>query len=221
MNTARRLKDFMALDSGTEDGLSRKLSRPPNLPAAIAKDEKTSTDRRCYLVSCRDGESSLLRLISTIKKLADPGHSFNVVVDPDSKDSETVFIDGDGSDRINSVVNFPSDSDFIGVLLSNINTIRWICNGAIPDEDDPNRETDDPVETLKVVRTSCDTLLDGAEYDFGRPARDTLRKIVEFCDNATTVPDERQEDVIKHIKSYCLDELRRKELAVSKGVLKK
>lgn len=221
MNTTKALKDFMALDSDTEDGLSRKLSRPMNPPVAIAKDEKTRTDRRCYLVSCRDGEGSLLRLINAIKKLANPGHSFSVVVDPDSKDSETVFIDGDGSDRINSVVNFPSDSDFIGVLLSNVNTIRWICNGAIPDEDDPNRETDDPVETLKVVRTSCDTLLDGAEYDFGRPARDTLRKIVEFCDNATNVPAENPKDIIEHIKSYCLNELRCKELAVSKGVPRK
>lgn len=221
MNTARRLKDFMALNSGTEDGLSRKLSRPLNPPVAVAKDEKTHTDRRTYLVSCRDGEGSLLRLISTIKKLANPGHSFSVVVDPNSKDSETVFIDGDGSDHIGSVVNFPSDSDFIGVLLSNVNTIRWICNGAIPDEDDPDRETDDPVETLKVIRTSCDTLLDGAEYDFGRPARDTLKKIVEFCDNATNVPDEKQEDIIKHIKSYCLNELKRKELAVAKGVQRK
>lgn len=189
--------------------------------SSVALDEKTSTDRRCYLVSCRDGEGSLLLLINAIRKLANRGHSFNVVVDPDSKDSETVFIDGDGSDHIGSVANLPANSDFIGVLLSNVNTIRWICNGAIPSEEDPDRETDDPIETLKVIRTSCDTLLDGSEYDFGRPARDTLRQIVAFCDNADNVPDEKLKDIIKHIKSYCLNELKRKELAVSKGVQEK
>lgn len=49
------------------------------------------------VVNVRDLENSLLRLIDYIQKTAGPGHSFDVVVDPeDSEYKKSFFIDGDG-----------------------------------------------------------------------------------------------------------------------------
>jgi len=137
-----------------------------------------------------------------------------VVVDPGAKDKKTVFIDGDGSDRINSIVTFPGNSDLVGILLSNFNTLRWICSGAIPNEDNPDKVVDDPIEALKTIRTSCDALLDGHKYDFGSPTKEILKQIISFCENKEVKPNENSEDIVERIKSYCEHQLERKESAM-------
>jgi hypothetical protein len=42
-------------------------------------------------------------LLMCLKNTAGPGHSFSIVVDPDSDAPETFGMDGDGSDHIRSI----------------------------------------------------------------------------------------------------------------------
>lgn len=52
-------------------------------------------------VKCVDLDRSLERLLEYIKKNGNGGHSFSIIVDPDSKDrTERFGWDGDGSDCI-------------------------------------------------------------------------------------------------------------------------
>jgi hypothetical protein len=49
-------------------------------------------------VKLRDPDNELIQLIEYIKVCAAPGHSFDVVVDPDSIEGrKSFFMDGDGS----------------------------------------------------------------------------------------------------------------------------
>jgi hypothetical protein len=50
-----------------------------------------------------DDDNSLLKLLQDIKQCSDPGHSFNVVVDPGDPGETHVNIDGDGAFRIVSI----------------------------------------------------------------------------------------------------------------------
>lgn len=55
-------------------------------------------------IEVRDGDSQLLQLIEYIRILAAPGHSFDVIVDPDSSENRrSFFMDGDGSFYIKNV----------------------------------------------------------------------------------------------------------------------
>ncbi len=55
-------------------------------------------------VLLRDPENSLVKLIEYIRRTAGPGHSFEVVVDPDmSEYRKSFFMDGDGSFSIRDV----------------------------------------------------------------------------------------------------------------------
>ncbi len=56
-----------------------------------------------YIVSCRDGEGSLKRLIEYIGTNGNTGHSFSIVVDPGSDGEKSFGWDGDGRDYIKSV----------------------------------------------------------------------------------------------------------------------
>jgi hypothetical protein len=51
-----------------------------------------------------DDEDSLERMLNAIKECSDPGHSFDVVVDPDGTEEEggnlSFGIDGDGAFRL-------------------------------------------------------------------------------------------------------------------------
>lgn len=61
-------------------------------------------DLTTYIVTCKDGEGSLKRLIEYIGTNGNTGHSFNIVVDPGSDSEESFGWDGDGRDYIKSVV---------------------------------------------------------------------------------------------------------------------
>lgn len=56
-------------------------------------------------VKVRDPDNQLIKLITYIKQLAGPGHSFSVIVDPDSSENRKSFgMDGDGSFAIQEVM---------------------------------------------------------------------------------------------------------------------
>lgn len=49
------------------------------------------------IVKLRDPDNQLVRLIDYIQRTAGPGHSFEVVVDPDDKEyRKSFYMDGDG-----------------------------------------------------------------------------------------------------------------------------
>lgn len=56
-----------------------------------------------YTLVCSDHDGTILKLLSEIRKRTIWGHSFDVIVDPESRDALTIFIDGDGCDKIHSI----------------------------------------------------------------------------------------------------------------------
>ena len=48
-------------------------------------------------IQLKDPDNSLFKLITHIKDLASPGHSFDVTVDPKSRDEKSFGMDGDGA----------------------------------------------------------------------------------------------------------------------------
>ena len=55
-------------------------------------------------IECRDKSNSLLKLVKYIATNGNAGHSFSIVVDPDSPERKRVFgFDGDGSDYIYTI----------------------------------------------------------------------------------------------------------------------
>jgi hypothetical protein len=56
-----------------------------------------------YTLVCSDPDGTILKLLSEIRKQTIWGHSFDVIVDPESRDTLTMFVDGDGCDKIHSI----------------------------------------------------------------------------------------------------------------------
>jgi len=68
------------------------------------------------IVVVRDQDSALFNCIQKIKKLADPGHSFDGVLDPDGDNPERIGFDGDGSFFIKSITRTNGDTiEYAGV----------------------------------------------------------------------------------------------------------
>jgi len=66
------------------------------------------TVKKKIVIVCRDEDDSLEKLLVYIKKTAGIGHSFVVHVDPEDHFSRRFSIDGDGADRIYSIVCSPT-----------------------------------------------------------------------------------------------------------------
>lgn len=56
-----------------------------------------------YKIECRDPDGKLKSLIEYIGKIGNVGHSFSIIVDPDSDNEERFDWDGDGADSIRSI----------------------------------------------------------------------------------------------------------------------
>lgn len=79
-----------------------------------------------YIIDCRDPDGHILKMLKHIKNIANGGHSFDVVTDPeDSQARKEFFIDGDGPDHINSISVTQSKYDVTGVLLAAIQRIYF------------------------------------------------------------------------------------------------
>ena len=66
---------------------------------AIPREDLTE-----LIIKLRDPDNQLVRLIDYIQRTAGPGHSFEVVVDPDMRENRKSFgIDGDGSFYIQEI----------------------------------------------------------------------------------------------------------------------
>lgn len=176
-----------------------------NRKSSIAEDAAPNNGKTRYIIDCRDYDRNILNLIRMIKKNGNGGHSFNIVVDPDSngKSDMTIFWDGDGSDRINSIVEVEKGDDLVGLLLANINTIRAIAKGAIPDPDFPSVKPDNPMTALKTISVTCDTLLDGNLRDRLDTAQEVCELILQQCNYKSSNPNWTDKDTIDHIREIC------------------
>ena len=111
----------------------------------------------CYTIFCKDIDGVLPRLINSIAKHGNGGHSFEIVVDKGSKDEESFFWDGDGSDRIDSIINSPDrgTDSLIGVLLKTLRSINIQARDALRTEPDLVKElrgeVDDKIDMKTVL----------------------------------------------------------------------
>lgn len=164
---------------------------------AVAMDKKapSQTGEKIYVITCHDADGQLLKLLQTVRDAGNCGHSFDIVVDPDAKEKTTIFWDGDGSDRISSITSNNAELDLRKVLLANINTMRCIARHAIPDPDEPDKKLDNPIEAIKKIEYTCDTLLDGNSIDFGNGVKDMLDSLIKnanrYIKNCDTPPSEK------------------------------
>lgn len=61
----------------------------------------SSVEKKSINLVCRDNDDNLENLLNYIKEIGNVGHSFKIIVDPDSSDTRKEFYwDGDGSDKI-------------------------------------------------------------------------------------------------------------------------
>ena len=127
--------------------------------------------KNVYVVSCKDRDGRLFDMLKAIGRHGNGGHSYDIVLDPDSQGKgETFFWDGDGSDRIENVVKLEEGDDLAAMLTANMKHIEWMCDVAIPpDKKDPNdsmeepetRKPVDPIATLKEIKARCEAATDG------------------------------------------------------------
>jgi len=75
---------------------------------AMVTEEDESTNEivggpKKITITANDSEGNLEKMLNLIKELGNSGHSFSIVIDPDSDNEETFSWDGDGSDKIDSI----------------------------------------------------------------------------------------------------------------------
>lgn len=95
-------------------------------------DESYNTPKT-YVIKCVDSENSLLELLKYIKANGNGGHSFEIVVDPDSKDNKKSFFwDGDGPDRITEIVRVKTwkEEELLNIMRDIIREVGNIASDA-------------------------------------------------------------------------------------------
>lgn len=143
-----------------------------------------------YFVFCNDSEGTLRRLIEAIGKHGNGGHSYDIVLDPDYKDEkETFFWDGDGSDRIDSIIAIPEgDGKDNPLLRMCLQTLKSINMQALEASRKERKEWEEPPPTEEERERILDNIihdsgiiLSGANYEDN--TRRKLRNIKEYCKN--------------------------------------
>lgn len=168
----------------------------------VVEDKKSEyNERKYYLVKCKDGEHELRKLIDYIGKIGNGGHSFNIVVDPGSKDDERHFFwDGDGPDRIDSIVETKTgdDKELVGILLTALERVQRLTYAE-------GSSSDDEAKVLKIaldnINDIIEPLLSGVEFEDN--LRDSLREVL-FTVNDSDDSPEKKLDSIKYIVEEAL-----------------
>lgn len=178
--------------------------------------------KNVYVVSCTDRDETLFRLLKAIGRHGNGGHSYDIVLEPDSHGKgEGFFWDGDGSDRIGNVAKLEEGDDLVAMLLANLEHIERMCDEAIPsDKKGPNdsmeepetRKPIDPIATLKEIKARCEAACDGYVRDvvYGEPVSD-LKLIKEWLtpkDGEVDLDHVRwivNSDIEKYEKAYKTD----------------
>lgn len=143
-----------------------------------------------YFVFCKDSEGTLKKLIEAIGKHGNGGHSYDIVLDPDYKDEkETFFWDGDGSDRIDSIIAIPEgngkDNPLLRMCLQTLDSINMQAKEASRKErkewEEPPPTEEERERILDNIIHDSGIILSGANYEDN--TRRELRNIKEYCKN--------------------------------------
>ena len=161
----------------------------------VAEDKKSEySEMKYYLVKCKDGNHELRKLIDYIGTNGNGGHSFDIVVDPGSRDNVRHFFgDGDVSDRIEAIVETKTgdDKELVGILLTALDRVRRLTFAE-------GNSNEDEVKTLKTaldnIQDIIDPLLSGVEYE--DDLMDSLREVLFAVNNS----DDSAEKKLAHIK---------------------
>ena len=143
-----------------------------------------------YFVFCRDDDGTLKRLIEAIGKHGNGGHSYDIVLDPDMKDEkESFFWDGDGSDRIDSIIAIPEgdgkENPLLRMCLQTIDSINMQASEVLREKEEwgePPPSIEEKKQILNNIVHDSHLILKGAYYvDACKHACET---IIEFIMNA-------------------------------------
>lgn len=158
--------------------------------AAMDKAPKKKALTGGYFVFCRDRDGTLKRLIEAIGKHGNGGHSYDIVLEPDSKsEKEAFFWDGDGSDRIESIIAIPKgegdDNALVRMCLQTLDSINMQAKEASRKEregwDEPPPTEEEREQILNDIIHDSNLLLRGAKYE-DNPHRE-LENIKAYCKN--------------------------------------
>lgn len=180
--------------------------------------------RDAYIIFCNDGDRNIPRLINAIKKHGNGGHSFGIVVDEGATDAETIGWDGDGSDRIDSIIKIQIDGKdgkdaLINMLLYTLNGIKWQAEeGTISDEEAV--ELEEPPVTRERMREIFNNILHDVALclngcGFEDVNMRAITTIKEYCENTMEAmqggylrKDASLEESLSHIKRIAEEALK-------------
>lgn len=175
-----------------------------------APKEKSMTGG--YFVFCNDSEGTLKRLIEAIGKHGNGGHSYEIVIDPDyEKEKESFFWDGDGSDRIESIIAIPKgdgkENPLLRMCLKTLRSINMQAQEATREHEDfgePPPSAEDKKHILNDIIHDSNMILRGANYVDNY--RGSLETIKSYCENDLdglkegSIKDLTVREVLEHIK---------------------
>ena len=183
---------------------------------AIAMDKYNSRD--AYIIFCNDADGRIPDIINALGKHGNCGHSFSIVIDPDSKEKETFGWDGDGSDRIDSIVRLngkDADKDgkdaIINMLLNTLNSIYFQARDGA-ESDERRAEFQEPPLTKEEMRNIFDNIIHDANVclqgcEFEDVNGISLGNIKGYCENTLQAMADGSinksatwEDSLRHIK---------------------
>ena len=166
-----------------------------------------------YFVFCNDSEGTLKRLIEAIGKHGNGGHSYEIVIDPDyEKEKESFFWDGDGSDRIESIVAIPKgegkENPLVRMCLQTLESIYMQAKEASRKErkewEEPPPTDEEREQILNNIIHDSNIILEGANYDDNYHR--SLNNIKAYCENDLAglkeghIKDLTVQEVLEHIK---------------------
>ena len=178
--------------------------------------------RDAYVIFCNDADGTIPRLINAIGKHGNGGHTYDIVLEPDSSEKEAFCWDGDGSDRIDSIIKLngkDADKDgkdaLISMLLHTLESIKMQAEepGDLEKPDivrDLSGEEEKPMTREDMLKVFDDIIhdaqlcLSGCGFeDEKRHALDTIKGFCESTINAikngSDNKDLTREDDLKHI----------------------
>lgn len=165
-----------------------------------------------YFVFCNDSEGTLKRLIEAIGKHGNGGHSYEIVLDPDYKEKkESFFWDGDGSDRIESIIAIPKgegkENPLLRICLQTLRSVKMQAEEAEREHEEygePPPSAEEKKHILNDIIHDTDMILRGANYVDN--VRGNLETIKAYCENDLSglkdgsIKDLTVQEVLEHIK---------------------
>ena len=198
------------------------------------KQEKTVMDkapsRDAYIIFCNDIDGTIPRIVNAIGKHGNGGHTFDIVLEPDTEDKETFCWDGDGSDRIDSIIRLngkEADKNgkdaLINMLLNTLNSIYFQARDG-SESDERRAEFQEPPLTTEEMRNIFENIIHDAKVclegcEFKDVKGRSLDNIKEYCESELAIingehPGNAEitvKEVLEHIKGIAEEALNPKK----------